>query len=284
MEVPLPSISKAMEADTAVVGTGFRRGDDQFELAYYHYSIYMNKRRRTAWFSAANVDGVHRPDIGKRQGDRWFSDPRIAPSEQLGQEAFEPGIDRGHLTRREDTAWGMSVADALRSNNDTFHFTNCSLQASPFNRGKDRWQGLEQFLLEKHAKKDKRILAVITGPVFAANDPVYQNDKMNYSMRCPIQFWKVCVLIRQNGTASATAFILGQEDIASLPGFEEAFDVAATQIKVVDLERLTGLDFGQLRKHDHFAEGGDPATLELPAGSRSGQRMKAIRNGEDIVV
>ncbi len=93
------------------------------------------------WFSAANVDGDHRPAIGKRQGDRWYVDTRIPRNVQLTQKAFEHGIDRGHLTRREDTAWGMTVEKALEANNDTFHFTNCSLQASMFNRGKDRWQG-----------------------------------------------------------------------------------------------------------------------------------------------
>jgi len=279
--VPLPTISKEMEADTAMVDPRFRKNKDRFELTYYHYSVYMNKRRRTAWFSAANVDGAHRPDIGKRQGDRWYSDPRIDRSEQLGQEAFEHGIDRGHLSRREDTAWGKNVADATRANNDTFHFTNCSLQASLFNRGKDRWQGLEQFLLEKHAKKDKRKMIVITGPVFAKNDPVYRNEKMNYSVRCPLQFWKVCVLIREDGSTSATAFILGQEEIADLPGFEEAFDVAATQIKIVDLEKRAHVDFGILKNHDHFAQSRVPGTLETLGGNELG---RIIRTGADIVV
>ena len=277
--VPLPALGEPMKADTARVSADAVRHGDPFELAYYHYSVYMNKRRRTAWFSAANVDGDLRPNIGKRQGDRWYIDPRIQRSEQLGQEAFEPGIDRGHLTRREDTAWGEDVDSATRSNNDTFHFTNCSLQASPFNRGKDRWQGLEQFLLEQHAKKEKRRMTVITGPLFASNDPVYKNDRMNYSVRCPLQFWKVCVLIRQNGTPSATGFVLGQEDIRDLPGFEEAFDVAATQIKIADLERRTGLDFGELKTFDHFAQGGAPGTLEGLAHA-----ARVIRSGGDIVV
>jgi len=285
IDVPLPRVSKQMEADTAKVNTEFRKGNDPFELAYHHYSVYMNKRRRTAWFSAANVDGSHRPNIGKRQGDRWFVDPRILKAEQLGQEAFEHGIDRGHLTRREDTAWGTSVASAVKANNDTFHFTNCSLQASLFNRGKDRWQGLEQFLLEKHAKKDKRLMVVITGPVFAANDPVYRNEEMDYSVRCPIQFWKVCVLVREaDSKPSATAFILGQEDITDLPGFEETFDVTATQIKIADLEKRTGLNFGDLKDHDHFAQSHDLGTLELPGAGLEGHRVKVIRSGADIVI
>ena len=284
IDVPLPRLSKAMEQDTARVRSDAQKNDDPFELAYYHYSVYVNKRRRTAWFSAANVDGDHRPKIGKRRGDKWYTDPRILRSEQIGQEAFERGIDRGHLTRREDTAWGSDVASATLANNDTFHFTNCSLQASPFNQGKDRWQGLEQFLLEQHAKKERRRLVVITGPLFATNDPVYKNDRMNYSVRCPLQFWKICVLIKQDGTPSATAFVLGQEDIQNLPGFEEAFDVAAAQIRLADLEERTGLDFGNIKKFDHFAAGGAPGTLELPGVEGVTRRAKIVRNGSDIVV
>lgn len=280
--VPLPVLSRKMEADTAVVDPDFRKDNNRFELAYYHYSVYMNKRRRTAWFVAANVDGGRRPDIGRREGDRWFKDPRIGASEQLGQEAFEHGIDRGHLNRRDDTAWGKNVAEATKANNDTFHFTNCSLQASLFNRGKDRWQGLEQFLLEKHAKKEKRRMIVFTGPVFAKNDPVYRNDKMKYSVRCPLQFWKVCVLVREDDSVAATAFILGQEEIADLPGFEEAFDVAATQVKIVDLEKRTGLSFGDLKNHDHFAQSHVSGTLETVAGDVG--TGKVIRTGSDIVV
>ena len=285
LEVPLPRLAKAMEADTAVVDADSQHKGDPFELAYYHYSVYMNKRRRTAWFSAANVDGDNRPNIGKRQGDRWYIDTRISRSEQLGQEAFESGIDRGHLTRREDTAWGDSVESATAANNDTFHFANCSLQASAFNRGKDRWQGLEQFLLEQHAKKDKRRMIVITGPLFGAHDPVYKNDRMNYSVRCPLQFWKVCVLIRESDSKpSATAFILGQDEIKDLPGFEEAFDVAATQITIAELEKQTGLDFGDLRDHDHFAQTG-PGTLESPPGtSRAGKTGQHIGSFSQIHV
>jgi endonuclease G len=188
------------------------------------------------------------------------------------------------LTRREDTAWGDDVESAAAANNDTFHFTNCSLQASPFNRGKDRWQGLEQFLLEQHAKKERRRMTVITGPLFSPNDPVYKNDRMNYSVRCPLQFWKVCVLIRQDGTSAATGFVLGQEEIQNLPGFEESFDVAAAQIRIADLETRTGLNFGRLRDLDHFAQGGAPGTLEVPTGGGTSRSIKVIRSGEDIVI
>ena len=284
LKAPLPVISSDMQKDTATVQPDAQKNGDPFELAYYHYSVYMRKSRRTAWFSAANIDGDRRQPIGKREGDRWYLDTRIDRSEQLGQEAYEHGIDRGHLTRRDDTAWGDDVESATAANNDTFHFTNCALQASPFNRGKDRWQGLEQFLLEQHAKKERRRMTVITGPLFSPNDPVYKNDRMKYSVRCPLQFWKVCVLIRRDDTPAATGFILGQEDIQDLPGFEAVFDVAATQIKIADLEKKTGLDFGRLREFDHFAQGGAPGTLEMPTAAGTSQTIKVIRSGADIVI
>jgi endonuclease G len=177
VEVPLPRISQKMEADTAVVNEAFRKGSDRFELAYYHYSVYMNKRRRTAWFSAANVDGGHRHDIGKRHGDRWFRDPRISRAEQLGQEAFEHGIDRGHLTRREDTAWGPDVASALKANNDTFHFTNvaaCGAVQSRQIAGKELNSSSWKSAADKGGWWSSQ-----TG--VAGNDPVYRNDNMTPS-------------------------------------------------------------------------------------------------------
>ena len=48
IDVSLPKISRQMESDTAQVQAGARRNGDPHELAYYHYSVYMNKRRRTA--------------------------------------------------------------------------------------------------------------------------------------------------------------------------------------------------------------------------------------------
>ena len=178
----------------------------------------------------------------------------------------------------------MTAEKALEANNDTFHFTNCSLQASMFNRGKDRWQGLEQFLLEKHAKKDKRRMVVITGPLFAQNDPVYHNDQMDYSVRCPLQFWKVCVLMREDGSAAATGFLLGQSEIADLSGFTETFDVGVAQITITDLERKTGLSFGSLAKHDHFAQSGQAGELETIEFGTPTMGARPIRNAADIVI
>jgi endonuclease G len=283
VEVPLPQLSAGQLKQTAIVSPDLRKAGrkyEQYELCYWNYSVLMNKRYRTAWFSAANVDGNHRFNLGPRKGDKWFVDPRISAAEQLSQDAFETGIDRGHLTRREDAAWGDTAAIATKSCNDTFHFTNCSLQASAFNRGKDRWQGLEQFLLEKHAEPEKRRMVVITGPVFNTKDPTYRNSKMDASVPCPLQFWKVCVLLKAGNGLSATGFILGQQDIAQLSGFE-AFDVGAAQITLAQLEAKTNLKFGNLKQYDHFAKTGEKGALEVLV---EGSKQRFLHSFDEIVV
>jgi len=287
--VPLPKLSAKMQADTVEVPPQFRKDSkDKFNFPYYHYSLAMNKKRRFAWYSAANIDGGKVPQMPKRGNDRWFIDPRIDPDVknpkvQCGEELYKTkNTDRGHLTRYLDVAWG-STAEAVRATNDTFHFSNCCLQLDGFNQGKDRWQGIEQYLLENKARKEKRQMCVITGPIFKRTDNVYQNEFMDYSVRIPLRFWKVCVLERADGTLAATAFVLDQEDVTELPGFEEKFDVGAAQVTIADLEKRTGLDFGGLKAHDHFAATGAIGALEIdrPDGK---QRMKPIEDYSDIVV
>jgi endonuclease G len=244
----------------------------------------MNAARRAAWFSAGMIDGMHFVDF-KRGKDKWFLDPRIDTKFQAGAEIYTGAhTDRGHLTRFKDLSWGASKDEALNATNDSFHFTNAMLQLDGFNQGKDRWQGLEQFLLEQHARKEDRKMVVITGPVLLDSDPLYHAPSMNYSLRIPLTFWKVCCLRRQDGSLAATGFKLGQEDITNLPGFEEKFDVGVAQVAISDLEDLTGLDFGVLTKHDHFAEGGDPGTLEIARPSGGKRKIKPIVELDDIVV
>jgi endonuclease G len=287
VEVPLPVLSAAMRAKTVEVPPQFRKGSDKYTLHYHHYSLAMHKTRRFAWYSAAIIDGDHRFTLPDRD-DKWFIDQRIDPTVppkfQCGEELYATAsTDRGHLTRYLDVAWGATRAEAITATNDTFHFTNCCLQLSGFNQGKSRWQGLEIYLLENKARKEKRRMAVMTGPVLGKHDPVYRNPHMSYSIPVPLAFWKVCALERADGTLSVTGFVLGQQDITTLPGFEEKFDVTAAQVTLADLEHRTGLGFGGLKPHDHFAAGGAPGTLEVdrPEGR---QKIRPLSAFEDIVV
>ena len=282
--IPLPKLSASQEANTVTVPPQFRRDGQKFLLNYHHYSVVMNKKRRMAWFSAAMIDGTRFKDF-KRGKDQWFLDPRLASKFQMGEELYAAAnTDRGHLTRFKDLSWGATKEEAVTATNDSFHFTNCALQLDGFNEGRERWQGLEQFLLEQHAKKDERKMVVITGPVLLGSDPIYRNPSMNYSARIPLAFWKVCCLRRQDGTLAATGFKLGQEDITELPGFEEKFDIGVAQVTIRELQDLTGLDFGVLAQHDHFAESGDPGTLEIARAGGGQRRVKPVTSFGDIVV
>jgi hypothetical protein len=76
-----------------------------------------------------------------------------------------------------------------------------------------------------------------------------------------------------------------QQTLRGLPGFEEeAFAVALAQTTLEDLEMKTGLSFGDLKKSDHFAEGGAPGTLELDRGDGFKRLLKPILSEKDIVV
>jgi endonuclease G len=283
ISVPLPKLSAEMKANSVEVPPEYRVGGDKYVLAYHHYSLVMNSKRRFAWYSAANIDGKRRPELPKRKDDEWNIDPRIddpeAPRFQCGEDLYATAkTDRGHLTRYLDVAWGTKD-EALKALADTFHFTNCCLQLSDFNQTQARWQGIEQFLLERKAKKDKMRISVITGPIFKQTDPKYQNKFMDAPVRIPLEFWKVCALVREDGTLSATAFILSQDDITSLPGFEAFLDVKEVQTTIRNVEKRTGLQFPVLRDNDHIAAGGALGTLEL-----EGQEVIPIRSYEDIVV
>lgn len=288
-DVPLPRLSEHLEKDSVVVPKRYRARDgDPYVLPYHHFSVAFNKRRRTAWFSAANIDGDH-PIKVVRKNDRWRIDDRIDDPEnpiyQMGEELYAKArTDRGHLTRFLDVAWGESDGEAISAVADTFHFTNCTLQLDEFNQGRGRWQGLERFLLEEKARRENRRMCVFTGPVFSAHDPSYRNEFMSYSTKLPLCFWKVCAIERHDGEVAAAGFILGQPDVTELPGVEAEFDIVAAQISIRRLAQLTRLDFGVLTGKDFFDSGEDPLTLDQVPNPGGAFRVRRLRTIADAVI
>ena len=133
-----------------------------YVLPYHHFSAVLNRDRRLAFFTAVNIDGASSVRL-KRGPDRWFLDPRVAADEQTGEDAYRDNpLDRGHLVRRLDPAWGSSRDEAKVSNADTFHFTNCSPQHEDFNQNRTTWAGLEDYILENADNRDFRV-SVFTG-------------------------------------------------------------------------------------------------------------------------
>lgn len=223
-------------------------------LNYWNYSVVMNKERRFAFYSAANVNGGMRTDISGRVDD-WLFDDRIDRKYQVDNSFYKKArdkkrndFDRGHLTRREDLEWGDDPKSAVRKANGTCTWTNCSPQHAIFNQDKHPdnsihlWQGLERYILEETAKHDQFKVQVITGPIFGAADPVFRD------IAYPLEFWKVVVAVGADGKLFATGYVLGQKDVIDQFGIEEAAEVpfgayGTYQRPLSVIENVTGLRF-----------------------------------------
>lgn len=205
------------------------------ELKYHHFSVVMNRARRLALYTAVNIDGrtASRP---RRDSDRWFIDPRLPREEQTGEAVYRDNpLDRGHLVRRLDPAWGP-VAEA--ANDDTFHFTNAIPQHHSFNAGSTLWLGLEDYILNNADNRDMAI-SVVTGPVLRDDDPVYRGVAL------PREFFKMVATVTATGAPSVTGYLLSQEalldEFAARPE-EFSFGAYRTfQVPVARIADMTGL-------------------------------------------
>jgi endonuclease G, mitochondrial len=245
LEVALPALSPELVPLAAI--NSLANGEPRHVLPYHHFSVVLNKDRRLAFYTAVNIDGASGLRL-RREPDRWFFDPRVPQDQQTGEPVYQDNpLDRGHLVRRLDPAWGPSPAAAKIANDDTFHFTNCTPQHHDFNAGQTLWAGLEDYILENAENLNFRV-NVLTGPVLAADDDQYRGVQL------PRQFWKVVAMVKQGGELSATAYLLSQEQL--IKGLEiapEAFSYGAYltyQVRVRQIEDLTGLSFGALAGAD----------------------------------
>lgn len=236
---PLPEPGPRIAGDVAA------QEDGDHELRYHHYSVIQNAARRLAFVSAVNIDG-DAPEVFEREGsDRWVFDPRIPEDAQAGNEFYARNpLDRGHLTRRKDAAWGNSPREAKLGNDDTFHWTNCAPQHEVFNqsdratrRGLRLWGNLENHVLDA-ARADGLKLSVFNGPVFR------DDDRAHRGLLVPREFFKV-IAFRQGGRDRVLAFLLSQQElIRSLA--EEALTAGPFrpfQLRLAEIERRTGLVF-----------------------------------------
>ncbi|MEO3867483.1 DNA/RNA non-specific endonuclease [Nonomuraea sp. B12E4] len=246
--VPLPVLRPGL-VPLAAVNRSPSAADPPCVLPYHHFSVILNKRRRLAFFTAVNIDGNVSVRL-RREPDHWSFDPRVAEEEQAGEEVYRANpLDRGHLVRRLDPAWGASRGVAKLANDDTFHFTNRTPQHQDFNQNKTTWAGLEDYILENADNRDLKV-SVFTGPVLAEDDEQYRGVQL------PRQFWKVVIMVKRNGELSATGYLLSQERL--IDGLEVApedfsyGEYRTFQVPVRRIEGLTGLSFDGLAAADPF--------------------------------
>jgi endonuclease G, mitochondrial len=255
VDVPHPALAPELEAALAPVS-----GREDGILDYTHYSLRMHRHRRLAMYTVVNIDGLAARNV-RRARDRWSLDPRIDTAFQAGNELYERNkLDRGHLVRRLDPAWGEDFATAEAAAEDTFFYTNCAPQHEVHNQR--LWLGLEDYILGNADVRDLRV-TVFSGPVFSDNDRLYRG------MLIPEDFWKVVAMVdAETGRLSVTGYVVSQRDLVD--DIEFVFGPYKTfQVPVATIEQQTHLDFGGLKDFD-------------PVGHAEARAVRPLSGPEDI--
>lgn len=242
VEVPLPDHTVAVAKFGGIAEV---LGANDNVLRYTHFSVVMNAVRKMAYYTAVNIDGKRWRNL-TRGNDKWYYDPRIDESLQLGDELYgnEPVLggnyfDRGHLVRRLDPVWG-DLNLAVLANDDTFHWTNCSPQYKGFNQGQDLWQGLENYILYNTDEEDIKA-TVFNGPIFADDDDEHRGTQV------PKHFWKVVVVRDGDNKLYSSAYVVSQAQYVRNIPFEErpTGNHNNFQVTLEKLQNLTGLQFSE---------------------------------------
>ena len=243
IKVPLPDVVASRKKELLKNGAG------PIVLKYHHYSLVMNKSRRLQMWSAVNVDYTpskrrkSRDDFGT---DTWVPDPRIAGDVQIeDQQLYDPSkkFDRGHIVRRDDTAWGDTEQEEIFANSDSFHWTNCTPQHEQFNRAMFQFHGLWGQLenhIQSQAKNVGQRMSILAGPILN-NAKDINHDFGGGMMRVPVRFWKILLVTENANTAHpklrAYGFVLDQRPAIKKfglekfsPGEMETFQVAIEAI------------------------------------------------------
>jgi endonuclease G len=256
INVPFPTMKARPQSGGVLDVPRPARPRDRNELRYHRFSVIMNKKRRLAYVSACNVNFNPPASVTRDEGSQsWRRDPRIDPEHQLGAPYYDHNeYDKGHLTRRDDAAWGRDQEDALASNWDTFHYTNAAPQQELFNRSDDftgakldLWGDLENFISEQGSEQRTR-LTIFNGPIFTARD-----KKLDDAL-VPWSFFKIVIWRDKNQPPGALGFVLDQRDlIKDLP--EEAIDpgrFSVRQKRISSIERDLDISFGPVTEWDQM--------------------------------
>ena len=293
-EVPVPSV-KARRSHELLKGSN---GKPRV-LKYHHYELVMNEQRFLQMWSAVNVD--YDPEL-KAKGDRksfgsdkWIPDPRIPGEIQIQDaEFYKPAgnIDRGHIVRREDNAWGETDEEIEFANSDTFHWTNCTPQHEAFNQSvpgkndptyigmKGLWGDFENHVQKNLTGEDTRA-CILAGPVLDDRDP--SKDFGFGPIKYPLQFWKViAVPTALSGARKLTVFgfILSQQDVVKKFGIEvfRPGRFKKYQASLAKITEITGVEFDQ-RLHDADVLAGEANVAPIADGNellKTSARSKTV--------
>lgn len=256
-KVPLPSLTSEVQRELAPLKDSVKT-----ELKYDHYSLMINRERRTAFFVAANIHGAQLWDStedGRRPArPQWSYDPRMREEFQPDDVIFSTAMQRGHLYKREDAMWGRDVDAKRRADEHSFTITNATPMIANFNNVE--WGDLEDIVTRECNQGNK--VSYFAGPIFRPSDPFFNEltsfapeDERRTGMRVPQSFWKIVFWV-EDGALQAAGFILRQTDEIEAHGpIEEEINFGTyRQKRISDIEQRTGLRFPALVDADTFGE------------------------------
>jgi endonuclease G, mitochondrial len=249
--VPLPGVASARSGEI------LKAAGKPLVLKYHHYSLVMNKTRKMQTWSAVNVDYTPSKRRKKREDfgtDTWVADPRIPGDLQLeDQQLYDPAkkFDRGHIVRRDDTAWGDTAQEEVLANSDSFHWTNCTPQHEQFNRAVFQFHGLWGRLenhIQSQAKNVGQRMSIFAGPILN-NKKDIRHDFGGGEMRIPVRFWKVLIVAEEANTSHPRlrtyAFVLDQRGAIAKFGLEKFApgEFETFQVRLADVTAEAGVTF-----------------------------------------
>jgi endonuclease G len=226
-------------------------------LPYEHFSVLMNAKRRQCFYSACNIDGQRSKSSNRTA---WRFDPRIPNEMQIMKECYgnAPKFSRGHMTRREDPAWGSSAAIIQRGADDSMHVTNVTPQMQSFNAPISGW--------------GSRTMRFSTrGRTIRKSRCSRGRTSRRTTRRCsvcaiPVKFWKVIAFVHdETGELCATGYEMSQEENLEPPEFVFGDFVSpqlnvSTQVAIATIESRAGISFDGLADVDPLSNEG----LEAP--------------------
>lgn len=236
VELPLPTFSPRLEEFV------LRRPEleDGVYANYINYTVVTNRKRRAPIYSALNIDQNLIKQTERK--DYWRTDRRIGSEFQLNNDYYRKNPwDRGHLARRASASWGDTPTQAQDASNDTFYYSNASLQHENFN--KDEWVALEDWVLELALDKDGKITS-FSGPVYGEYSRTIEPEGRQLAM-VPCAFFKiVCFISKETDKLDVRAFLMlqDQDALADRSG-RRLFNYQNYQVTVKEIENLTGLQF-----------------------------------------
>jgi endonuclease G len=226
-------------------------------IDYTHFSLALSAARCLPIWVAWNIDGASLFSV-PRENDNFRPDDRLPESAQtLNAYYSDPKLDRGHIARRADLAWGER-AEGLRAMDQSFFFTNVTPQMANFNQSRagGLWGQLENAILDQRSLHNGKV-SVMGGPVLSPSDPVYRERRL------PLDFWKVLVY-RVDSRIRAKSFVL-EQNIAGLESLDPLDNFAVYQRPLVEIQSSAGVAFDGtlLEAQDEVAaaEGGEDQRL-----------------------